>query len=443
VVISVLSRRGAVAGALCAAAAVAGFVVPSPAGSAQCVAHALAGGWSVVTPPQTVAVPTGTDSSQASLLNALTGVQGSTRTLLTTDGSNIYRSADRGCSWATTFTLGSVPGASAFAPYYITNVAAPTADGPGHSRVVYALAEPGILAGLAGSVTVETPTVVLRSQDAGVTWDPVTPRPSAEAPDHPRCSDGFGTRFGISPVDPNVLILSCLHGTYDAAAAYAAGRGGSTTFVLRSADGGASWKAFSVPGTSTLPPTAVADPHDARGVWLLGSTASDPDRIFTTVWHSTDGGKTWGSARPLPVAGWSLQDVHLVAVADGPKTRVALSTPFGVFETTPAARHWTTVMRPRSGVTIAGVFYTRRGAERDVLLTSGTRCSRDIRLARSLRGRNLRASHPSASGLVGDWTHVSVGPDGAIGLASYQPRDTAGKGCATPAPQPIVSYNPR
>ncbi len=123
-----------------------------------------------------------------------------------------------------------------------------------------------------------------------------------------RTTDGGRTwRFSRVPGRPTLYALDIV----DAARAFAVGEGGT---LLTTTDGGDSWAPLDFPSTQTLRTLDVA----GEALWVGGDDG---------LWYSNDGGTTWQTLLTTPVRAWARSSQGWAAgTADG---RVFLSTDGG------------------------------------------------------------------------------------------------------------------
>jgi hypothetical protein len=363
---------------------------------------------------------------------------------MATDGSVIFRSADGGCSWSTAYTLGAaVPQPQLIGAYYIATLAAAPALRGVNSRRVYALAAPAFGPSVAASLSVEPPDLVVRSDDAGASWQLVQPQPTADHPDAARCDGGSAGLVTVSPVSPDSLYVTCHVGESDGAV-NSARRGGGTIVTFGSIDGGHSWLALPSPENSETLFQVLADPVQSRTVWRLANVTK-PGTASLMIWRSQDGGMTWKGS-PVPIPGTSETTPTLAAVGDGTRSsKVLVAATFGVFETRDALR-WRTVTKAVSAYTLQRAFYSRGGAEVDIVLGTDDKCTgsaRTLRLLRLRSGARPRIITPSDTrGVFFGWDPIPGAiSQGSLGLTSYQSKSAAP--CSLASPQPILRFQSR
>ena len=192
--------------------------------------------------------------------------------MFASDGQDIERSLDGGCSWTDVYSTGGtvpheVPTVGAV-PYLdtVAQVVVPGATGGRRNGIVYASISPC----LAGKVVAAAPGCqMLVSNDNGVHWrlsgTGVSPVPDA-APGFPADVEAIDAIAASAAAPSQVYLLVEL--STGARALYA------------STDTGQSWTQVS---TTSLPPLGV-DPETPGSVWTGASNG---------LMHSVDGGRTW------------------------------------------------------------------------------------------------------------------------------------------------------
>lgn len=324
-------RRSTAAGLLLAAT---GFMLPSlttaHAAAACQYAAGIGGGWTkLATPPFTVG-PTSTNRYRYYPFiyggGALYGlVPGNGQVLLATNGSQIMRSTNRGCTWNAVYTyqggdLGQDPpqvdqalqptgedSSAATGELVISAFAFPRYQS--HQQRLYALIAPSWnVAGpaLVAQLVMGVPATFITSSDDGQTWSSVTPSPSASAPAIPDCAppDSLdqAVRLAVAPSDPKVLYLACGGGAYgDAFIGQAANGARSDLRLYESTDGAVSWVQRTTPTTEAqgVPMQGLAiDPQHPERLWLAtneSTTATATGQSWPSAWYSSDSGRTWAS----------------------------------------------------------------------------------------------------------------------------------------------------
>lgn len=355
--------------ALAGAAAAVVAVAPLQPATAACAGQTSSGDFTVLRTPV------------APVLHAVSPSRPSL--LYVTDGRVLHRSTDGGCSWRAVLTLPSSPGTDRpFTPRArVVELAVPeSASGARHVHVLVSDtpqdAAPNPAGPLAEGVGA---TRVLSSYDAGGRWRVSAPLTPTESTAEGACDNNHGCVLTVAPSDPRVLYLglgpmtgfvpATLLRSADAGrtweprrapddyAASVAGTPGGVEVIevdplapdvlwskaglrtfARSADGGRSWRYQSTGYDFRLPALSV---HRTRGRQpSLVALHSGSTREQTVDHHSrsADGGRTWTAAAPAAVG---LLDVEADAVAHGARADdVVVST------TRPAGlRGWS----PRSG----------------------------------------------------------------------------------------------
>jgi hypothetical protein len=386
---------------------VAGGGVPSVTGTvaqgAVCqYTSSLGHGWSVLAPPPFTAGPTSTNRYQYYPFFMGNGaiyaaVPGSGQTLLATNGTQIMKTTNGGCTWQATYTfaqgdLGQDPSALAGSgvdtnpvtgAYEIQGFATSRYPGSAHTAYAVLAVANSLPAALATENTVSPPVVILQSTNDGSSWQQVNPSPSAAAPAVPRCyapgDPAYGPlRLVAAPSNPNTVYLLC--GTNGHTIDYAAtlATGPSDLSLYESADGGVSWVQRTVPTyqANGVPLQALAvDPGNDGRVWLATNLSSVPGSTanlqIPTLWFSSDSGQHWTAKatggtvfvrgdpkNPQSVSltgefGVDLSKTSHVALARGAN---------GVLRTTDRGVHWQTVATTSaSGVVAAHSIYVPNG----------------------------------------------------------------------------------
>jgi len=200
-------------------------------------------------------------------------------TLLAATFTGLVRSDERGCSWA--------PPVSGVPAQYVTDVVVD----PGRPGVAWSIVSPG-----------STPDGLHRSDDRGATWTQVsTPHPRA-----------LTDRVRPAPSDPSRIYTSGVIPRTDTEA--------RVGVLLRSDDGGASFRAIEVPLLEpelTVHVLAVA-PTDPD-VLFLRAVRRSSDTTAERLLRSADGGATWVTVLETPsIAGVAVgADGTTVWVASG------------------------------------------------------------------------------------------------------------------------------
>lgn len=416
----------------------------SASGASPCAGvHALGGGWSLIDPPampESAGVPGALGPYKADLVDLAT-VSGQPSTILATDGGAIFRSADSGCTWTSTYTLvDDVPYYYSVMPYYIARLASPRpVAGRAPSGRVYALVLPALEPAFATTFATPPPIRVLSSTDGGATFATVTPAPTASASAWPRCLSSQDV--SVSPVDPNVIYLLCTGGLIDQTVTDP--QHGASYAAYRSDNGGASWAQLEYPVTFAAT-TLVSDPLQASVLWTIGGGANSASRDqYLTAWRSHDAGMSWTAVQmPKPgvsgINAWSIS----VGIVGGKVRALASSWPAGMYESTDGAgRRWRPVPVNVKGVTPIDDTNALANGERDILMTtSWSSCSRQLSIRRiPLRGHDTVTKLPAAARAWGPWRALAGG-NGLIGIALTSA--STATPCPGRSPQRILRWRP-
>lgn len=293
-------RRVAVA-ALLAFAGLGTWLAPGGLANGPCAAGPPAG-WSAPAAPAFPGNAAGTAAgSPTDVGTTMLALPDAANVLLESDGSEIYRSANGGCSWTPVFSVTSGLGAADVdppypnetLPWYVSRLVAPSY--PSRSSTVYAVLEPNVLAAAAASVAVDLPFRVAVSPDAGATWR-LQPLPTPSARDYPRCAGIWNAAVASS--DPRVLYVDCaIAGPVDTDLIRATGGStASTSYLFRSADTGATWTLTTPLGPPDPLLGLAVDPGGANALWAYETSPvhNSPDWTLI-VWHSVDAGSHWSS----------------------------------------------------------------------------------------------------------------------------------------------------
>jgi hypothetical protein len=298
-------------------AALAPAATAAPAPPACQYAASLGHGWTqLATPPFTV----GRQASDGSLRdweNVVAAVlPGTGRNILATNGTQILKSTNAGCSWQEVFVLAGgylghhppVPGPNLFSVADIQQFVVPKdAD---KFRTVYALIHPGSAA-YSSNVVANPPVLVLKSTDDGSSWQQVTPGAALGLCGNPgavQTSYDPAVVAAVAPSNVQVLYMACRDWSYPnnyaSTAKAAAGAGGpySQLAFFRSTDGGASWQrqGSATFATTLFPVQALSvDPTDPSKVWLATDDSDKPGAALhvaagvPALWYSADAGLHW------------------------------------------------------------------------------------------------------------------------------------------------------
>ena len=166
-------------------------------------------------------------------------------------------------------------------------------------------------AALGCGISTPTPAPATSQPLEPATLPPPTSAPAVDVPAAPPAGDTPTAPAVPTPITrPVGVTLLELHMT-DAATGWAVGQipGFSLEFVLRTADGGATWRDVTpAPVKSLSVQTDLATAAffmDANRAWaVFGSQAPEPlatDEVV--VWRTTDGGQNWEASQPLNMDG--------------------------------------------------------------------------------------------------------------------------------------------
>jgi photosystem II stability/assembly factor-like uncharacterized protein len=180
---------------------------------------------------------------------------------------------------------------------------------------------------------------VERSTDQGDSWNALT---SDKWPDGRPMGHG---RVYPSPSDPQVLFVSSYLEPLDA------GSPGSAQGLIRSTNGGASWKI--VPGLEGISVVDVAfDPSDPAQMVLVTKDAR--------VYHSGDGGASWNQVASPPLSSLGFNEQLAYNPYRPGQVWIDSTGPDGVFKSTDASlSNW----QPVTPATLGGASITFTGAD--------------------------------------------------------------------------------
>ena len=272
--------------------------------------------------------------------------------MLATDGGEIVRSDNAGCSWTTVFTVTGAfvgvdadPAASSWAlPYYVAGLlVSPNArpDAP-----MYALLTPEAGIGLAGQFSTEPPLLVAVSTDEGRSWSLTMPDVTASK-SIPHCD--YLSWAAVSPADPHLLDVVCVFGIVDEESNVQQGYTNSSYGAYRSSDNGKTWTQFNLPtnwyGSAYGGGMMVADPVHSMGIWALASQYDFNSGATSLVIDHTSDGVHWSISKPIfTVLNNSIDYYHGMDIRRGPvpgSTRILVWAPVeGVVESTDGGRRW-------------------------------------------------------------------------------------------------------
>jgi hypothetical protein len=374
---SMRTRRAVVTGLL-AFAGVGTGLAPAGLASDACVLGPPPG-WSAPTAPVFPGNAVGSAAgSPTNIGTTMLAVPDAANVLLESDGSEIYRSANGGCSWTPAFDVTSGLGAAGVdppdpnetLPWYVSRLVAPSY--PSRSSTVYAVLEPNIYAAFASSTAVDLPFRVAVSLDAGVTWR-LQPLPPPSARDWPRCNGLWGAAVASS--DPRVLYVDCdVTGAVDGGAILATGGSrANSSYVYRSADSGATWTLTTPVGPLDPPLGLAVDPTDAKQLWAYQTSPVHNSADWTMIlWHSRDAGAHWSSQTVVighvPANGLSgapnAAGFDVVRPRGSRTTRlIAWLGAAGVFQSTNGGGSWKPLVRVGSSCPCRGVSFVTTSAE--------------------------------------------------------------------------------
>lgn len=308
----------------------AGSVVTTAGAGTGCASATNVGhGWTLINPPPGLGVDgVAGQGSVPPRYTDFTTVPGEPATLLVSDGAEIWRSGDAGCSWQSVYSIGTdLPAAWETTPYTVTQFAAADPGTHGGDRV-YALLTPGFNTSFVLSVGVAAPTLVLLSTDGGKTWTLRQPPAGPDVVGQPRCLGV--TSVSVSPADQQVIDMVCVGGAADQLAEGLQHQSPHQAF--RSTNGGVTWQQMNYPisfGANNL----AADPYSPNVIWAVGESPVSGS-YYLTVYRSADGGATWSTHR-MSKGGLGPTWTLTVAPAASGRTAVFASTlPIAIYEST-------------------------------------------------------------------------------------------------------------
>jgi hypothetical protein len=386
-------------------------------------------GWSLIAAPQAPGFDGAAGQGRIpARYTDFTTVPGEPNTLLVSDGSEIWRSADAGCSWQPAYTVPTtdLPASWQTGPYVVTKLAA--ADpGPRSGELVYAFLVPGFNIEFAMALGVALPTLVVRSTDGGKTWQLQQPGAAAAA-SQPRCLDV--TDATVSPADQHVIDLLCVPGGAEGIVVSEIDH--ASYLAYRSTDGGVSWTQVTYPVTFGGA-QFTADPYSRDVAWTVGASGN-----YLVVYRSSDGGVTWKShqmSQPGVNTDWELS---VAPTSSGRTAVVAARLPINIYDSTDGSGvrwHRDGVDQQVKPLRVSGSFLPDR---RDLLTTTtDSGCHRALVLHRTtLRGKSVFVPLPAQVG--GDWTswHYTGGPH--PGIVGWAPSP----GCDPYVPPVLLRYRP-
>lgn len=310
----------------------AGSVVTTAGAGTGCAsAKNLGHGWTLIDPPSGLGIDgVAGEGGNPARYTDFTTVAGEPGTLLVSDGSDIWRSGDAGCSWQSVYSVATdLPAAWETTPYALTQFAAADPGAHGGERV-YAVLTPGFYSVFALSLGAAPPILVLLSTDGGKNWTLQQPPATPDVAHYPRCLTVSSA--SVSPADQQVIDLLCVGGAADQVVESAQHQSPYQGF--RSTNGGATWQQMDYP-ISFGPSTLAADPYSPNVVWAVGES-QDPGSTsqYLTVYRSADGGATW-TAHRMSKAGVGPSWALTVAPTSSGRTSVFATTlPVAMYEST-------------------------------------------------------------------------------------------------------------
>jgi photosystem II stability/assembly factor-like uncharacterized protein len=206
------------------------------------------------------------------------------------------------------------------------------------------------------------------------------------------CPGAFGQRWSVqtSGLDTNLRGISVRYGSVNGKRNFIVWASGSNGSILRSANGGGSWRQLNAPGAADLDFRDI-EGFDANTAYVMSSGDGGKSRIYKTI----DGGKTWRLQYSDKRPGFFLDSLacdsksHCVALSDPVEGKfLILSTDDG--------EHWKELQRDRMPAALKG-----EGA----FAASGTAialCSRDNIYFGTGSGRAARVFHSNDRGR--SWT---------------------------------------
>lgn len=155
----------------------------------------------------------------------------------------------------------------------------------------------------------------------------------------PSSSDAFKLRSVIPGTDANektyqLVRAGSTHG-------WLSGWGNGDSEILRTTDGGKTWKEIANPCKTQGNYRQRLSRYDAQHLWLVCGTDAGADKQVSNVYHSSNAGSSWGSKNTGPDNG-SFTDLQ----AFGATQLGLLSTTDGVMRTTDGGITWKRVVPP-------------------------------------------------------------------------------------------------
>lgn len=402
-------HRRRVAGALAVVLlAGAGAWTPTAVSAAQCGSTQQAGGrWSAVDMPPTPSLP-----NQGSTPIVSSSIVGQDPTVvLATDGVSVYRSTDGGCSWRTTYTLGPADywsGSGLVSGYTITNIVSGHTGAPASRQTVYLALSPSPLSvfTFVPLFTFAPVELIAVSHDGGQSFAMVQPTPTAAHPIVPECLQA-PTTIAASPTDPRAVYLQCSGGVAQTLAENTLS--GGTSYLYRSADGGASWSLFGLPTSPQYQGQWFVVGPKAKELWVAGQSDGSNGSYWLAVWHSTDDGTHWTMSKPVGRPGVGIGSMGIAAdlTSTGSGERVVVYAPVGAYSTTDSGKHWTRLRglsASNSAVFVSVAFYLHHSLYA-VAMSAQYGCKAGTAVLRydNVRGDPVRTLFPRRWGYYYTW----------------------------------------
>lgn len=337
-----------------------------PASGAPALCSNPATGWGRAVAPSYFTVPT-TPSPASTVTDqysnqttAWTVLGGDKPVLLASDGSEIVRSVDGGCSWTVAFTVSGALTSAAYdlpdpvntQPYYVVSLIA--VPGVGNESRAYAVLGPGGGLGLSTFAGSAPPALIVASTDAGASWSITTLDVTAAASTLPHCVAFHWA--GVAPTKPDVLYLYCQTGLADQLSNEAVHNSSSGAVLYRTTDRGATWSQQLFPSdyVITSSPAIAVDPRVPSRVWVVGNRAKGIEEEAVAD-YSDDGGPWKTAGVVLPRVRMNLApSFGIDAWASGKSARLLVwSTTEGIRESRDNGQSWRTVAAPADGAGVA------------------------------------------------------------------------------------------
>ena len=419
---------------------------PSVLAAACPGATTAANGWSRITAPT---------PAQGNKLIPIVAPAADGRILLTSDGSGIFRSGNRGCSWQRVATVSGlfsgadadVPEAVISLPYYVAMLAVPRA--PAGPQRVYALLTPGVGLEAPGLFTTQPPVLLAVSKDGGRTWHLTIPDPTGAIP---HCANVLTA--AVAPTNPDVVYVACTAGMLDSPQLLDSNAHGT----YRTGDGGRTWSVIHLPTYMAGTWTLAGDPTSADGVFLLADAAVPAG---VALFRSRDRGVHWAASlmtRPQdgpPSHRLFYDGLDVLPQGAGRPARVLMWEQWhGVFESLNGGATWTRIIAlppPSANLSIVGAYYVPKSAEVIVLWSrgpnpsTGNYCQNKVTLVRYRTSKRLAAHLPDPPAGWGKLSWVfgaAVGGLGPVTIVGSANLITAGhdSSCSPASPPPILAF---